>query len=137
MAGSWVESMMVKMDARARVRNTLLVREQRVRSVGKNKVRRGSNAGPRPVASAETRSMAAPESLDRSEFIALLIGRANGRIAAISSDSKSEAPPLQRAVKVKMAFAILSQDSSVSVRHSESRIESISYVRVAIESHYN
>jgi hypothetical protein len=112
---------MVKMHARARVMKTLFERVHSVRSVGRNSGRRGSNAGPNPDARAATRSSAAPESLERSELIALFRGLEKERITVTRSVSKSQAPPSQRAVRVAMLRAMVSHDSSVSGWDRESR----------------
>lgn len=66
--------MMRSTQARARVTKTLFVRAQTDRRAGKNTGRRGSKDVPRPVASSVMQSMATPDSLVRSDLIALVIG---------------------------------------------------------------
>ena len=135
-AGSCVCSMTARIHVRARVIMTLLVRVQRVKSVGKNRDKRGSNSAPRSEANAHSRSIAAPESLLRSEHMALLRGRENVRIDVMSSAEKSQAPFLQRYVKRTMPFAMISHDSSDSTRVKAGRRASTSLLKVFGESHY-
>lgn len=115
MEGIWVVSMIVMMHPRARVIMTLLVREQRVSRVGKYKARRESNPDPNPEATTLIKSMAVPESLVRSEFIALLRGRESDRIVRINSCGKSKPPAVQRVERPAMLRAMASHESSVSV----------------------
>lgn len=128
--------MTARMQDRARVLKTLLVRVHRCKSVGKNRDMRGSNSAPRPEANAHSRSIAAPESLLRSEHMALLIGRETVRINGVSSTEKSQAPFLQRFVKRIMPFAMVSHDSSDSTRAKTGRRASTSCLKVFRESHY-
>lgn len=59
-------------------------------------------------------SMAVPERRVLSETMALVMGRARVRRAGTSSSGMSQAPPLQRVVRVVMLAAMVSHVSSVS-----------------------
>jgi hypothetical protein len=105
---------MVRMLVRARVTKTLLVLAQRASSVGKKMGRSGSKLGPMPDANTPSKSIARPDNLVRSEFIAELRGREKLRMVATISEGKLHESSLHRVVSVEMLRAIASQDSSVS-----------------------
>lgn len=94
--GSCVVSMMVIMQERALVSTTLFVRPQRVNRVGKYSARRGLNDVPSPEATTLMRSMAAPESLVRSDSSALFNGLEDERMTLRTSSGNSHPPSSQR-----------------------------------------
>lgn len=71
--------MTARMHCRARDWKTLLGREHKVRSVGRKSGMRVSKDCSTVVARVVTRSMAAPESRERSELMQLLRERERGR----------------------------------------------------------
>lgn len=118
----WVDWTMVIIHARARLRKTLLVRVHELRSGGKNTGNITSNVRPSSSAAVLSRSTATADSLDRSDKRAELIGGASERKDCATSCGRSALPRRTRAVSVWIPFAILSQDSSLSLRDNTSRI---------------
>lgn len=135
MDGSWVCSMMVRMQLFARDVNSLLVRPHKPSNVGTNSDTRGSNDEPRPTASADTRSTAVPDRRLRSEFIALFRGLESERMPDTMSDAWSHPPLWQMVIKEERPSVITSQESSVSVRVTFLRMTSNSALRAAGELH--
>lgn len=126
---------MAKIHAFARLVNTLLVRAQSPRRVGKKSETSGSNEGPNPASRAVTSSIAEPESLLRSEFIAWFSGLENERMPVTISVANSHPPFLQHSVSCTKPCSILSHDSSVSSRETFPRISSSSAFRLDGELH--
>lgn len=93
---------MVKMHVRARETITLLVRLQSTSNGGKNKDKIGSKSTPKLDAATPTRSMAAPDSLVRSEFIELIMGRENSRIIGINSAGETDASLRHKSARSEM-----------------------------------
>jgi hypothetical protein len=109
-----VVSMMVNIHVRARVIKTLFVRAHMASKGGKKSGRRGSNEGPRVVASIEMKPIAVPDNLVRSEFIAEMMGREKERIEDTRSIEGSDADVLHTSPSRVILSDIASQDSSVS-----------------------
>jgi hypothetical protein len=76
--------------------------------------RSGSNAGPKPADNAVMSSMVAPESLERSEFIALFRGLDSECIPATISVANAHPPFLQHSVSCTMPCSMVFQDAPVS-----------------------
>lgn len=109
------------MQVRARVTKILFGRAHSASNVGRKMGSRVSNALPNSVAVAETRSMAAPDSRDLSELIDLFRGKESER--RVLHRYSVATPPCSSMIvcSTRVAAAILSHVSSLSVRSSPSR----------------
>ena len=125
--------MIVCKAALAREMKTLFGREQIDRRVGTMRGTSGSKEGPSSVARVVMHSMAAAERRERSETAAEVMGRYIERIEDIRVVGYSDAPPCNRAVILRRAFAMVSHVSSVSTRASESRESASCSLRAASE----
>lgn len=128
--------MMVRMHWRARDWKTLLGREHRARRVGKKRGTRVSKDCSMVVARVVMRSMAAPDSRERSELMQLLRERERGRTDDTVSCGHADALPRSREARVRTAWRMRSQVSSDSVIDNGSRRSSSCCAYAADVAHW-
>ena len=127
--------MIVCKAALAREMKTLFGREHMDRRVGTIRGTSGSKEGPSSVARVVMHSTAAAERRERSEVAAEVMGRYIERIKDMRIVGYSDAPPFNRAVILRRAFAMVSHVSSVSTRVSEFRESSSCSLKADSEWH--